>query len=324
MYPLKFKPIYIEKIWSGDKIKELKNDESLDNVGISWELSAHRNADTVISNGAFSGMKLSEAIEQNGERLIGTKLDKTQILRAAILDAAQNLSIQVHPYQEYASLHENDNGKNETWYIMDAEEDAYIIAGTTTTDVNVLKEAVLNGTLEDYIVKVPVKKGDITVIKTGLLHALGKGVLAVEIGENGDTTYRFYDYNRGRALDIEKSFDVLNPNEKCFKPKHLSIKYNGYTRTYCYVNKEYAIELIDVATKYENKSDPERYYIYVCVEGSGSIIYNSGVENIKKGDSIFMPASIGEYSFEGNCRLMKCYIPNTEKSKNEILSNVTI
>lgn len=324
MYPLTFKPIYIEKIWAGDKLKKLKNGIGGKSVGISWEFSGHKNADSIIKNGIYSGMSFSELLEKQGEKLIGTKINKNQILRAAMLDAAESLSIQVHPHDEYARIHENDNGKNETWYIMDADEGAYITAGTTTQDGNILKKAVLDGNLEDYVVKVPVKKGDITVIKTGLLHALGKGILAVEIGENGDTTYRFYDYNRGRKLDIEKSFDVLKPEQQCFKPEYISISYDGYRKSYCYLGREYALELIDVESFYKNESDIERYYIYTCVDGKCHMKYRDSLEEIKMGESVFIPATAGEYTFEGKCRLMRSYIPDIEKAKKEILSNITI
>lgn len=324
MYPLTFKPIYIEKIWAGNKLRKLRNDIGGKSVGISWEFSGHKNADSIIKNGEYSGMSFSELLKNQGEKLIGTKINKNQILRAAMLDAAESLSIQVHPHDEYARIHENDNGKNETWYIMDADEGAYITAGTTTQDVEILKKAVLHGNLEDYVVKVPVKKGDVTVIKTGLLHALGKGILAVEVGENGDTTYRFYDYNRGRKLDIEKSFDVLKPEQQCFKPKYIWISYDGYRKAYCYLGSEYALELIDIESLYENKGDIERYYIYTCVDGQCHIKYGDCLEEINMGESVFIPATAGKYAFEGKCRLMRSYIPDIEKVKKEILSNIAI
>lgn len=324
MYPLKFKSIYIEKIWAGEKIKNLKADIGQRSVGISWEFSGHKNADSIIQNGIYTGMSFSQLLEKEGEKLIGTKINKCQILRAAILDARESLSLQVHPHDEYARIHENDNGKNETWYIMDADEEAYITAGTTTQDVKVLRKAVLDGNLEDYVVKVPVKKGDITVIKTGLLHALGKGILAVEIGENGDTTYRFYDYNRGRKLDIEKSFDVLRPEQQCFKPQYISISYDGYSKSYCYLGSEYALELFDIDTIFEDESDIERYYIYTCVEGQCNIKYSGVSEKVKMGESVFIPATLGKYYFEGKCRLIKSYIPDIDKVKDQIMTNITI
>ncbi|SKC37295.1 type I phosphomannose isomerase catalytic subunit [Maledivibacter halophilus] len=322
MYPLKFKPIYTEKIWAGNKLRKVKPSLAEDQIGISWELSAHPNADNVISNGVYKGIKFSDIIQKEGRKLIGTKLECNQILRIAYLDASQDLSIQVHPYEKYAREYEKDGEKNESWYILEAEEGAYVVAGTTTTDKELLKQAVKNGTLENYIIKVPVKKGDFVIIKAGLLHALGKGILAIEVGQNGDTTYRLYDYNRGRKLDIEKSFDVLNTNLRCKKPVYLSANFSDYTKHYCFFDKEYALELIDINKEYKNISDPERYFVYTCVEGNCKIEYDLGIEEVFLGETVFIPACLGSYIFKGNCRLIRSYIPDVDKLESEILSYV--
>ena len=121
------------------------------------------------------------------------------MVRLAFLDAKDDLSIQVHPFDEYAHKHENDEGKTESWYILKAEEGATLVAGTTIADADVLKKAVEDNTVEKYVRKIPVQEGDFVCIDAGMLHALGKGIVALEIGQNSNVTYRFYDYDRKRC-----------------------------------------------------------------------------------------------------------------------------
>jgi len=322
LYPLKFNPIYIKKIWAGSKLKSMRSNISDENIGISWEISAHRNADTIINNGRFNGKNLSKLLNEEKENVLGAKISPDQFLRIAYLDADEDLSIQVHPDSEYARINENDGGKNESWYILDAKENAYVIAGVSITDKEILTQAVKDGSIENYIKKIPVKKGDIVVIKTGVLHALGNGILAIEIGQNSDTTYRLYDYNRGRKIDIEKSFDVIKPELKGFKPKYLSVDCNDYVKSYCFCGKEYAIELISVKTLYKNKTNGERFYIYTCVGGQCCIDYNSGSELLSYGESVLIPASMGDYAFKGKCVLLRSYIPDVDKLSEEILKYI--
>lgn len=323
MYPLKFEPIYVEKIWAGTKLKEIRPTIACEGMGISWEVSAHPSAINVIINGKYKGMGLKELVEKEGAKIIGTEIRANEVLRIAYLDAKEDLSIQVHPGEEYASIHEKDGGKSELWYILDADEGAYVIAGTSIKDKEVLKEAALKNTLQDYLKKVPVKKGDIVAIKSGLVHALGKGILAIEIGQNGDTTYRIYDYGRGRKLDLEKGFDVLDVELEHKKPNYISVDFDGFTKDYCFLSDEYCIEIINIAKEYNSNSNHKRFYIYTCVEGDCVIEYEKGFEKVSMGESVFIPATLGNYCFKGECKLIKSYISSPNLIKDEIFSYIT-
>lgn len=323
MYPLKFEPIYVEKIWAGSKLKKIRPGCPQGDIGISWEVSAHSNATNRIINGEYKGMTLKEVVEKEGSKVIGTEIKPREVLRIAYLDAKEDLSIQVHPGGEYAATHENDGGKSELWYILEADEGAYVIAGASTTDKEVLKEAVLNNTLQNYLNRVPVKKGDIIAIKSGLVHALGKGILAIEIGQNGDTTYRIYDYGRGRKLDLDKGFDVLDLGLKCRKTNYISVKLAGSTKNYCFSSDEYCVEIVNIIEEYKNRSNSKHFYIYTCVEGDCTIEYEKGYEKIAMGESIFIPATLGNYGFKGECKLLRSYISSVNTTKNEIFSYIT-
>ena len=324
MYPLKFKSIYVKKPWQGLKLPQYKKnyDGDSNSYGISWEVSGHESADTQITNGVYAGKNLSDVIEGNEVELLGMEFAETKgfPLRLAYLDAAEDLSIQVHPQESYARLHENDGGKSESWYIIEADKGATLVAGITITDVTLIKEAALNGSLEQYLVRVPVQAGDIINIKAGLIHALGAGILAIEVGENSNITYRLYDYGRGREIDVDKSMDVIRPEYKVMKSPYLTIENEGYDRSFCYLEKEYAVEIITLKTEYPLSKKLDRFYMYMLLEGEAVVKYEGGSVSISQGESVLIPANTTACCFEGKGRLMKCYVPNMEKAKEEVIN----
>ncbi len=312
LYPMKFEPIYIKKIWAGNKLKKMRPANLEESIGISWEISGHKNALTKVSNGKYKGLNLKELVQMDKTKMLGKNVDESEILRVAYLDAADGLSIQVHPTDDFSRIHENDGGKTEAWYILEADEGAYITAETTVDNIDVIKQALKKDKLEDYVMKIPVKKGDFVMIPAGLIHALGKGILAIEIGQNSDITYRLYDYNRGRKLDIEKSFSVLNPKlkcEKCEMGEHSSQHGKKYKKSICFKRKEFVLEVIDINSEYEDIANGERYHIYSCVAGRCIIEFNSGNEILNYGENVFIPAKMGNYKIKGTCRVLKSYIP---------------
>ena len=213
MKPFVLKPIPDYTIWGCDRISKARGYDK--NYGTWWEVSAHPYCTNEVLN--IEGNKtLQDLINENMEDVLGPGLTMHDVLRLAYLDTQDALSIQVHPYDEYAKENANDYGKSESWYILDAAKGATLVAGTKTEDADVIKEALNNGTLEAYLKYVPVKKGDYIIIPAGMLHALGKDILAIEVGTNSNTTYRFYDYKRKdasgneRALHLKESFDVAD------------------------------------------------------------------------------------------------------------------
>ena len=161
-------------------------------------------------------LSLIHIFEKNPDDILGPGYTLHEMLRLAYLDSQDALSIQVHPDDTYAKKYNSDFGKYESWYILDALPGASLVAGTNISNQEVIKEALKNDSLDQYLQKWSVKKGDYIIIPQGMIHALGKGILALEIGTNSNTTYRFYDYQRKdsngnyRHLHIKESFDVTD------------------------------------------------------------------------------------------------------------------
>ncbi|MCT4605452.1 MAG: class I mannose-6-phosphate isomerase [Marinisporobacter sp.] len=324
MYPLKFKNIYYEKVWGGRDLARFRDNLPDGNIGESWDVACHPHGMSIISNGEFKDTRLDDLIKQKGEGLIGKKISKNRFqILIKILNTRGKLSVQVHPNDEYAKRVENEMGKNEVWYVMDAFEDANLIVGLKKKCTQEkLRKAIEDGNLEDCMNKVPIKKGETYFIKSGLIHTICEGAIIVEIQQNSDTTYRVYDYNRGRELHIEKALEAIDFNLKGEKSTGLKVEKDDFSKTYLCLGKDFSLELYEVNSNFFEKSDAERFYIFTCVEGRGKIAYESGVEHIKKGDSIFIPASLGAYRIEGKMKLLKSYIPDIEKVEQEILREV--
>lgn len=222
MKPLIMQTIQDETIWGNDILsKKRKVDKP---IGTWWEVSAHPYCSTPVAN--IEGKPtLQEVIDQDPEDIIGPGYGAHELLRLAYLDAKQDLSIQVHPGDDYAMAHSDDFGKTESWYILDCKPGATLVAGTLTDDPEVIRHALEDGTVMDYLKKWEMHPGDFIVIPYGTLHSLGKDIFALEVGTNSNTTYRFYDYDRTdangnkRPLHLKESFDVLQAdNEPVYVP----------------------------------------------------------------------------------------------------------
>jgi mannose-6-phosphate isomerase len=322
LYPLKFKSIYIDKVWGGSDFNDFRSDVPEGKIGESWDVSCHAPGISIISNGKYKGMKLTELINMNGETLIGNKIDKEWFpLLIKLLNTSEKLSVQVHPGDDYAKRIENDMGKTEVWHIIKAKEGSSIIAGLKEgVTKEELKAAISEGTAEGLLNTISVKEGETYFIKSGLIHTICEGLLIAEIQQNSDTTYRLYDYNRGRELHIEKALDVIDFNLKGEKSTGLTVFLNGYSKTYICYCKDFSLELYNINQEMEEKSDEERFYIFTCTKGSGIIEYNEGTEEIKMGDSFLIPAYLGKYKIKGKLSLLKSYKPDMKEIEDQILA----
>ncbi|MED9947812.1 MAG: class I mannose-6-phosphate isomerase [Peptacetobacter hiranonis] len=211
--PIFVESIKVDTIWGGNNISKARGYDK--NYGTWWEISAHKKSSNKIKN-YETDEDFYELIKENESSMLGDGYTLHEMLRLGYLDTVDSLSIQVHPEDEYAMKNSDDFGKKESWYIIDAKPGAKLVAGTTTDDVDIIKEAFENGTLEKHLKRWKVSKGDFITIPSGMIHALGRDTLALEIGTNSDTTYRFYDYNRTdkngkkRELHVKESFDVVD------------------------------------------------------------------------------------------------------------------
>ena len=323
LYPLKFEPILKDKIWGGTKLKSLFNKAAeTDKLGESWELSGYENDESVVTNGFLAGNTLPELIEIYMGELIGDSIfDEYGLyfpLLFKLIDANENLSIQVHPNDEVAAERHNSYGKTEMWYVLDAEPGAVLIVGFSE-DCSREKyiEALNEGRVEDLLQKVPVKKGDVFFTPAGLVHAIGKGVVVAEIQQSSDITYRIYDYKRvdeqgnERELHTEQALDVINFNASK-EPKTV------YTPLMNEVTPLVTCDYFTTNMLRFNKSITRHYakidsfVSYMCLEGNFVIDFGGEKTIVNKGDTILIPASIDELSLipDAEVTLLEVYVEN--------------
>ncbi len=328
LYPLKLNPVYKEYIWGGKRLREkFGKDIPSDCTAESWEIACHQNGTSIVANGHLKGKLLTEVIKKYGVDLLGNKIGQEAIekfpLLVKILDAYQTLSVQVHPDDEYARLNENGElGKTEMWYVIDAEPGAQLIYGTKPgTSKEDFKKAIQLGNLEDYLNTVNVSRGDVFYIPAGTLHAICEGLLIAEIQQNSDTTYRVYDWNRvdsegkSRPLHVEKALNTIDFRDVTGKEKvkGLTVAEGENKRTYYVACKYFATERIIVNGRSNEDTNREKFELIMVIEGKGKIVYGSGEEAFVAGDSFVIPACIGDYTIEGNCNVIKSYVPDIEK-----------
>ncbi|WP_040212133.1 type I phosphomannose isomerase catalytic subunit [Clostridium polynesiense] len=321
MYPLKLESIYYDKIWGGRDLTLFRDNLPEGDIGESWDVACHPHGTGIVANGIYKGKKLDQLIEERGEALLGSKISKDHFpLLVKLINAKEKLSVQVHPNDAYGFKHQGEPGKTEIWYVVEAFDNANLIIGTNNCTKEEFATAIEEGNTEKYLNAIPVKKGEVYFIKSGMVHAIGEGVIIAEIQQNSDTTYRVFDYDRGRELHVDKALDVIDFNLKGERRKGLTVKCQGYTKTYYALCEYFSLEEYDITDTVKETSDVERFYIFTCVEGEGEFLYEKGKEHISKGESLLIPASLGEYSLTGNMKVLKSYVPDEDKVKSEILN----
>lgn len=336
-YPLKFGKVYKDYIWGGRNLDKIgKELPETGNVAESWELSCHPNGMSTIANGEYAGMALDAYIKEFGRDVIGTKLPKKDVEKFPLLikfiDANDSLSVQVHPSDAYAFTHENGElGKNEMWYILHAEPGASLVAGVAEgVTKESFAEAIRNHTVEQCLNYIQVKEGDFINIPDGLVHAIGKGIILAEVQQNSDTTYRVYDYNRvgpdgkTRPLHVEKSLETINfsySGDVCKSAEGLRYPVGtNAEKTVKIANKYFAIELYELKEgSVEETADGSKFYVYIICNGSGRIRYGTESVEVKMGETIFIPAAMGEYQLEGTFTAIKSYVPDLKTDVIDVL-----
>lgn len=309
MYPIKFKSIYFNKVWGGRDFESFRYNLPQGNIGESWDVACHENGISIIENGYLKGKSLKEVIEAYGTDLLGKNIDLEKFpLLIKLINTNEKLSVQVHPDDNYALNNENSLGKTEAWYVIDADKDSDIIVGTKNCEKSIFEKAIKEGKTAQYLNNVKVKKGDFFIINSGLVHGIGKGVIIAEIQQNSDITYRLYDYGRNRELHVNKALDVINFDLKAENSLGKKEVLDGYEKELLCINKYFTIEKYIIKNKILDKSNINKFFIYTCVDGEGTIVWNKNDKFcINKGDSIFIPATLGEFSIEGKLTVLKSY-----------------
>ena len=301
-------------IWGGNKLREEYGKKlDSDRIAESWELSCHRDGQSVIDGGEFGGKMLSEFIEANGKTaVLGTNCDRFESFPILIklIDAKDNLSVQVHPSDEYALKADGEYSKTEMWYIADCDEGAEIIYGFKhEISKEEFARRIAENTLLDVVNRVPVHKGDVFFIESGTLHAIGKGILIAEIQQNSNTTYRVYDYGRvgsdgkPRELHVEKALDVTEriPQKCSSSAQGQPEKVGGGVRTLLRSCEYFNVNKLEIDGTMTLSADEKSFKSLLLLDGKAEIKDADGVRTAVKGDSFFVTAGSGDFSVTGKC-----------------------
>ncbi len=317
--PLKFEPILKSVVWGGEKIAPFKGivtDQK--QIGESWEISGVKGNESIVANGPDKGLTLSQMIDKYGAELVGEKnyqtFGNTFPLLIKIIDAAGNLSLQVHPDDKLAKERHNSLGKTEMWYIVDADEGAEICAGLSkelTPDEYVKK--VEDFTIMDSVAHHQAHAGDVFFLPAGRIHAIGAGNLLVEVQETSDITYRIYDYGRvdaktgkPRELHVEQAKDAIDykvyPN---YVSKPTFTLENIYELVTC---PHFQVYLIEVNGEMKIHPSITGFSAMTCIEGELSIKDDTGNEvKFRQGESVLIPANLRKFSICGKGKIVDAF-----------------
>ena len=327
LYPLKFKPIFKDKIWGGRKIKEQLGLDfgSLPNCGEVWLLSGLWDEQSEVANGDFVGDEINDLVETFMGDLVGEsvfdKYGEQFPLLLKIIDANDWLSVQVHPDDELAEKRGIGNGKTEMWYVMHADKDAELVMGfnremTRMDYVKVMK----NNTLRDVLNYEKVEAGDVFFIPAGRVHALGPDIMVAEIQQTSDTTYRIYDWDRiseagmSRELHIPQSVEAIDfaiPDQYKIEVQDVMNK------TVPVVDCQYFVtNLLQLQGEMEKDyCNLDSFVILLCTEGIFSLVWENGAVFVKQGECVLIPNIVKKVSIraEWYCKLLEVYCQIEER-----------
>ena len=323
LYPLKFHPLFKERIWGGDKLKSVLNKEykGLPNCGESWEISGLPDNSTEVCSGALAGNTLEELVSVYLGSLVGDrvyeKFGNNFPLLIKFIDAQADLSVQVHPSDEFALSEEHSLGKTEMWYVLQAEPGAKLVSGFKKS---VSPEQVAHhlecGTLEQILHTVSVTAGDVFFLPAGRVHAIGAGILLAEIQQSSDITYRVYDYNRTdaqgkqRELHVEKALKVLDYEyREDIKTDYSIVANRPALLASC---PYFQTSILELTSPYDKDIySLDSFVIYICLEGSGMVCWEGNTYPLTQGETMLIPASLLNYSIkpQDSMTLIETHIP---------------
>lgn len=322
MYPFKFKSVLKQTLWGGNKIIPFKKlNESLENVGESWEISGVVGSESVVANGADAGLTLTQLVREYKGDLVGDDnyahyYDKFPLL-IKFIDAQQDLSIQVHPDDELAKARHDSLGKTEMWYVVDAEPGAKLRSGfSEEITPKEYKQRIHNHTILDVLQEYEIKKGDVFFLPAGRVHSIGAGSFIAEIQQTSDITYRIYDFDRKdadgnpRELHTSLAADAINyevlddyrTHYEAIENEPVELVASPYFTTSVYEMSE------EISCDY---TELDSFIIFICVEGSCKMIDNQENEvDLQAGETVLFPATTLDVRIvpNGNVKLLETYI----------------
>lgn len=301
---------FVDKVWGGSRLKEeFGYDIDSTNVGEYWAISGMDDASSVVINGEFAGEKLNDIYKEH-KQLFGESEEGSFPLLVKIIDATDDLSIQVHPDDEMGQKLENSRGKTECWYILN-ENPASIIYGLNANSKKEAVEKIENKVWDDVLKKVPANKGDFFFVPAGTVHAIKKGCLILEIQQASNVTYRLYDYDRPdkegnlRELHIDKSIEAIKLNEVSDEKE---IEETGNLKTTTLTSNEFfEVRKLEISGR-TNLVRTSDYLLESVVEGVGVLKVDGEEYNIKKGDFFILTNEVSSYEFDGELTIIESNI----------------
>ncbi len=317
LYPLQFHPIFKERLWGGEKLQSLLHKPITSNqTGESWELSTVEGNVSTIANGAFAGQFITSVLAEFPREILGTivyeRFGNQFPLLFKYLDAKEDLSVQVHPNDILAKQRHNSFGKTEMWYVLQADTNARLIAGfKEPIDAPTYLKHLENKTLVTTLNEIKVQQGDVFLIETGTVHAIGAGMVVAEIQQTSDITYRLYDFDRvdsngnQRELHVELALDAINYNTVSSQ-KHYEKNSNQSNPV---VDCPYfTTQFIPLAGEIEVQKTGFTFTVYMCVEGSFELELAGQNYSYSKGDTVLIPAVLTAFQLSGNASILEIYI----------------
>jgi mannose-6-phosphate isomerase len=349
LYPYKFTPNLVERVWGGNALEHYgKSVPPRKRIGESWEISDRDDVQSVISNGPDKGKTLRQQIEAHGAQLLGTNVGRAGSpsapsgsdsaassasstrfpLLVKLLDARERLSLQVHPPAAVAAKFKGE-AKAEMWYILEADQDAHLIAGfrrgmNAADFMRSLEGAKDSKSIADYVYRFQVLAGDTFFVPSGRIHAIDAGVVLVEIQQNSDTTYRVYDWGRvgldgkPRQLHIKESLVCIDFKDYEPKKQRPIIERKGVNGLWRLVECEYFhVHRLDLTNAWPDRTDGSTFHILTCISGALGIVTPDGKEDrLNIGEFMLLPAALGFYTLTPlaeNTRALKSYVPGLYK-----------
>ena len=323
MYPLKFEPILKQTLWGGEKIIPFKHlNETLSNVGESWEVSAVEGSESVVANGPEKGMTLPEMVRRYKEELVGeanyARFGEKFPLLIKFIDAKLDLSIQVHPDDALAKKRHNSFGKNEMWYVISADPGAKLISGfSQEITPKEYKERVHDGTFAEVLQSCAIQPGDVFYVPAGRVHGIGAGAFVAEIQQTSDITYRIYDYNRKdkngktRELHTAQAVDAINfaDVQDDFRTAYDHVQNEPVEVVVCPYFTTSVYDMTEEITC--DYSELDSFVIFICVEGSCRLTDNEDNEiSLQAGETVLLPATTQNITIvpDQHVKLLETYV----------------
>ena len=324
---LRFQDAFFERIWGGRKLRDLFEMPTPEHVpiGEAWLISDHPVHESVVADGPFRGQTLHQLLMQDAVALLGTRAHQTRHgrfpLLLKILDAADTLSVQVHPDDACAAqLGEPDVGKTEMWHVLQADPDAYLICGLVSdTDPDTFAQAMKDGQIESLMKRINIAGEASVFVPAGAVHAIGAGLVLAEIQQNSDLTYRLYDWKRCDAEGKPRTLHI----EKAMQAIHFDVHHPGLAQPLAYVSQNarrevltacpyFAAELVTIESHYRLPESPETFHILLVKRGPLCVTDQNLTFTLQPGNALLVPATSQNVAISGTGAFLDYYVPDIE------------